>query len=285
MKTKFTLSLISLALLVSVKLQAQVPNGGFENWTSGNPVNWYVSNIPTLATPVTQYSPGHTGICAKGQPVFSATLNDTVAPFIYSGNIGSGFPITQAYATLEFYYQCNLTAGDLFSAVVVIYDASNAPIGGGNEDIPVNASAWTHKSISIGYFSGNTPAAAAISFTLLPGSSSGATQPSLSSTFLVDDVTLTGVVGVKENSSENYFAYTFPNPAKDFVTIIVDKAMVNAEINVYDLFGNAVRSFLAENAGTTHFEHKFSVADLSAGIYPVRMTSGKKQWLTKIVKQ
>jgi hypothetical protein len=286
MKTKSTLSLIAAITFFSLNLSAQVPNGGFENWTTGNPDNWFVTNIPTLATPVTQYSPGHTGICAKGQPVFVVALNDTVAPAIISGTPGNGFAITQAYATLEFYYQCNLTNGDLFSATVVMYDASNTPIGGGNEDMTANASGWTHKSISIGYSNSNPPAFAQISFSLQANGSSAATQPSLSSTFLVDDVSLTGIAAVTEIAGENNFAFVFPNPAKDVVTLPLSNAVNGqATITVYDLLGNVVKNLSATLKSGAHSEHKFSVADLPSGIYPVRITSEKKQWLTKIVKQ
>jgi hypothetical protein len=288
MKTKYMTFnlLVAICILPFAILKAQVPNGGFENWTSGNPDNWYNSNLTGIGIPVTQYTPGHTGICAKGQPVFSAILNDTLPPLLMSGTTpGNGFPISQAYATLEFYYQCNLTNADLFSATVVMYDAGNSPIGGGNEDMAASASGWTHKSISIGYSNSNPPAYAQISFTLLPDASSSATQPSLSSTFLVDDVSLTGVAAVTEITGGNNFATVFPNPAKDAVAVSVNNSVNGiADVVVYDLLGNVVKKFSSAMT-TTRYEQKFSVAGLPAGIYPVRITSGKKQWMGKIVKQ
>jgi hypothetical protein len=284
MKSRSTLTFIAAISLFCLNLSAQVPNAGFENWTSGIPDNWFTSNISSIATPVTQFSPGHTGVCAKGQPVFSSVLNDTVAPFIYSGNVGLGFPITQAYATLEFYYQCNLTAGDLFSAVVVIYDASYNIIAASSEDIPTSVSGWTHIAIPINYISSGA-ANAAISFTLLPNPASSATQPALTSTFLIDDVSLTGLVAITEIMEEADNAFVYPNPANNVVSVSLhNSANGKAEITVYDLLGNAVKKISSERT-SSRFEHKFSVADLRSGIYPVRITSGSKQWIAKIVKQ
>ena len=106
----------------------EVPNPGYESWTSGNPDGWYVSNILGWGVPVTLYAPGNSGSsAAMGQAVITVG-GDTLGPVIVSGTPGSGFPITNDYAALNFYYQSNLTGGDLFSVDVYIYNASNVVI-------------------------------------------------------------------------------------------------------------------------------------------------------------
>src|ERR1035437_107968 len=83
MKILFLLSMF--AFLFSVTLLAQnVPNGGFESWTSGVPDNWYADNIPTIAVPVTQSSVAHTGSSSvMGSDRKSTRLNSSHANISY----------------------------------------------------------------------------------------------------------------------------------------------------------------------------------------------------------
>jgi hypothetical protein len=91
--------------------------------------------------------------------------------------------------------------------------------------------------------------------------------------------------GIREATIENQLSI-YPNPAKDFVSVSLSStAGGNTEITVYDLLGNAVKTFSSAMKADTRFEQTFSVAGLPAGIYPVRITSGKKQCIGKIVKQ
>lgn len=41
----FVMSLLAI-LLLALGGQAQVPNGGFEDWTAGNPNGWLTPNVP-----------------------------------------------------------------------------------------------------------------------------------------------------------------------------------------------------------------------------------------------
>ncbi len=287
MKIKSTLSFLVLIVITSLHLSAQVPNSGFETWTSGNPDGWYVTNIPGWGVPVTQFSPGHSGSSAvKGQPVIVLTTGDTLGPSIVSGTPGTGIPISQAYATLEFYYQCNLTGGDLFSVVIYINDAGNNVIAASNVDISANAGSWTYYTLAINYIGGGTATSATILFNLLPDPNNGQGYPNPASSFLVDDVSLSGLSSVNEFLPVRSLAVAYPNPSKDFVTIkIADVPGGNSDIVVYDLLGKPVKKISSFTNTGASFEQKFSVAELPEGIYIAKITSGKKQWLTKIVRQ
>jgi len=284
MNQKSTLRILAAIVLISFDVSAQVPNLGFENWTSGNPDGWFVSNIPGFGVPVTQYAPGHSGSsAAQGQSVIVVSTGDTLPPAILSGTPGSGFPISQAYSTLEFYYQCNLTGGDLFSVDVYIYNASNTVIAASNEDISINATGWTLKSIPINYFGGGTATKAVIQFTMLPNPSSGAGYPNPASYYRVDDVSLSGTTSIEEDHDADNIRL-FPNPANTDAAIYISNSVTgNAELFLYDLKGSVVKQLLTTMTAN-NFKWKFSVADLPQGIYAVRIVSGKKQWLSRFVK-
>jgi hypothetical protein len=277
--------ILFIARMQQVSATNEVPNPGFENWTTGNPDGWFVTNIPGFGIPITQFSPGHSGsYAAKGQPVIVVATGDTLPPSMLSGTPGSGFPISQSYTTLEFYYQCNLTGGDLFSVDVYIYNSSNTVIAASNEDISINASGWTLKSIPINYFGSGTAASAVIQFTILPNPSTGAGYPNPSSTFIVDDVALSGIVGVQENTIDIIRADVFPDPAISDAAINISNSVAgNAELFLYDLKGSVVKQ-LSTYMTATNYRWKFPVADLPQGIYSVRIVRGKKQWLSRFVK-
>ena len=55
MKTILTLL---TAVLFASTLLSQIPNGGFENWTEGEPDEWTTSNVGAIAT-ITQTEISH----------------------------------------------------------------------------------------------------------------------------------------------------------------------------------------------------------------------------------
>lgn len=78
---------------------------------------------------------------------------------------------------------------------------------------------------------------------------------------------------------------TYPNPASNEVTVNFSEVVKErAKLSLYDARGREVKNFDI-NTAPDKSEWKFSVADLPAGIYLVKITSGKKQWLEKIMKQ
>ena len=55
--TTLTLTLLCAALAWG---QNPIPNAGFENWTNGNPDQWFTTNISAPGT-ITQSSDAHSG--------------------------------------------------------------------------------------------------------------------------------------------------------------------------------------------------------------------------------
>src|SRR4051812_246604 len=102
---KKILTLLSIHLLVILQLCAQVPNGGFENWTGGNPDNWRTTNQTGVVTPVTAVSPSHSGNFAlKGEVVSLSGQAFTPALTDVDSN-GIGVSVSTRYDKLNFYYK------------------------------------------------------------------------------------------------------------------------------------------------------------------------------------
>ena len=283
MKTKITLLFASTVLLNALNISAQVPNSGMESWTSGEPDSWHTSNVSTIVVPVTQVTPAHSGAyAAKGEVVlFSGSPYNTVLSSTDASL--NGFAITQSFASFSFYYKMLVTGTTVFEATATLYDVSGGWVADAGQFIqPGTVSSYTQANFAFNYGSANAPVECVILFSIhdtLGG------NPPVGNYFIVDDITLSGTVGIAYNTPGNYFASVFPNPAKDFVSVSVSNAIRgNAEIVVYDLLGNVVKKLCSTMNSGERFEQKFSVADLPAGIYPVRITAGKSQWMAKIVK-
>src|SRR5262245_38764590 len=140
---KFLQFSFCLFLFSSTGMLAQVPNGGFENWTAGIPDNWYTNNFTGIATPITQATPAHSGsYAAKGEVVNSIAGN--FPPLLSSVDSNMmGFAVTQAYADLTFYYKTSMTSTEVMSVAVIMNDAGQVTVGGGSIELGGTVGTYT----------------------------------------------------------------------------------------------------------------------------------------------
>jgi len=283
MKTNSTFHLLAAVLFTAMNLPAQVPNGGFENWTAGNPDNWTANNIATIAAPITQATPSYSGTYAlKGDVVSSVAGN--ISAFLSSTDMsGNGFAVTQAYPTFSFYYKLHLDITAVVTVAVVMNDASGNPVGSGGQDYYGTVSSFTLANIPITYF-GSNPVECIIYFAV--GDTGTSTTPAVGNYFIIDALTLSTASGVKELTMANMHASVFPNPSSANTVVSLENALNGkAELLVYDSKGSVAKKLSKQMMNTKTFEWEFSVADLPNGIYAVRVVCGEKQWLTRIVKE
>ncbi len=74
MNKRFLQAFFSLLFLVTQAF-SQVPNGGFEQWTNGEPDGWYTNNFPDINfVTVTQTNDSHSGTSAlRGEAITTNT--------------------------------------------------------------------------------------------------------------------------------------------------------------------------------------------------------------------
>ena len=166
---KFTL--IFLFILSAAICAAQnVPNGGFEDWTDGEPNDWTTSNVTGFAS-VTQEDPGNSGSYAlRMQSVEMGGENVTPKIIANGGEEGRGFPISEKFDLFEFYYKTNLwNLIDKVSYKVIIRDSESNILAQTNGDIDENAADFTRVEKQIYYSGTGTPAYCEIEFLIEPG--------------------------------------------------------------------------------------------------------------------
>jgi hypothetical protein len=280
MKRSFYISLIAI-FISSISVFSQVPNAGFENWTTGEPDSWLSNNSTGLFTTISQSNSSHTGSSAlKGEVVFVSGFGN-ITPLVVSDDGSStsgGFAVTQKYNSLKGFYKLNTSAND---KVVIILAMYTGETGVGAGVIQLNAAAsYTQFAFPIGYeqgFSG-TPDRCAISIQITDASGSG-TNVSLGSEIYIDDLELSmDVVSDVEDQTQPLtfqLEQNYPNPFNPSTKINYQiKQMDFVSLKVYDVLGNEVGTLVNENKVAGNYELNFDASSLSSGIYFYKLQAG-----------
>jgi len=95
--------------------------------------------------------------------------------------------------------------------------------------------------------------------------------------FYLDDINLTGTVGLKEMSLNSIELKLFPNPAQTQVNLIC--SVIIKEVEMFDLLGKQIASIQGLNLK----EQSISVSQLAKGVYFVKVTSNSGTAFKKLV--
>ena len=288
MKTRLLLPFAFGVIFAGTSL-AQVPNGGFENWTTvgtyQDPDGWITFNGLTSlagASPSTaQGSPG-----AVGSHYATVTTQNTVSFGVIQGILISGdgttgtagFSYASRPGSMTGQWQYGIQPAD--TGIVAVYltkwnttTLTADSVGGGAVEVVGSLSGWHPLNIPITYFTSATPDTAIIAVI-----SSSTNTPVAGSFIKVDDLgfgVASGVAEVEQVPSLRIY----PSPATDILNITAASPI--SDIEVMDLTGRTVvRKALGASVST------LGVADLPTGRYllQVRMADGKRQ-VRSFVKQ
>ena len=283
MKTRVLVFCATSALSFAPAL-AQIPNGGFENWTTigtyQDPDNWITMNSSTSPAGVFSCEEGTPG--AVGNAFVKVTSRQmvpgqpasTVPGILISGDAATGiagFPYTQRPAALNGSWQYGIQANDAGS-ILVLFSKWNAdtqtsdPVGTATMPITGSLTGWHTFSVPITYVSALDPDSAAIvvfssagaavdgSFVWLDDLSFGAAS---SSGIEVADA----AIGLK----------IYPSPTVDVLDVMAEQPV--AEVTMMDMTGRTVLEQAVSGRDLA-----FNVADLHSGRYllQVRMADGKR---------
>ena len=261
MKTKiFTLA---LALFFTAMLNAQnVPNGGFEAWTDGEPDEWTTSNVGPITT-ISQSIINHSGSYAvKGQ----TDTDETIVPILESGYDNSGFPVSEKYEQLSFWYQYVEQGSDMMLVTVTIADEDYSTLGHASLEIEDATEGYTLAILPIEYDGVGTPAVAIVSFSLYDAT--GGDPPDKETYFLIDDVELSTVTGIEDQVLGEKIR-VFPNPTTDHFKISIPEDDNYNELEVINQLGQKMYSQKLSNTDKIiSVDHNWE-----AGVYFIRLKS------------
>jgi hypothetical protein len=293
---KKSLLTISASFTICLGAYAQIPNNGFENWTSAGAYNtpdqWCNLNPTTAAASVytcVKGTPGNPGNSYIG--LTSKTVLTTVVPGVaVSGRINTatykadkGFPLMTQPASLMFNWKY-MTSGNDQGYISILLSKWNAAMSMKDTisytKYPFSGMvmSWSMMTIPLSYRSGMMPDSA-----LIVLSASGAT-PVNGSMLDVDNLAFSGTAaGITEIGNAVSSLNAYPVPAKDQLNLeFYANNKGNLKIQLLDILGNVV--FEKIPASTTgEYKESINTTSLSKGVYFLRVLSNSGSSIRKIL--
>jgi hypothetical protein len=258
---------------------AQIPNAGFENWTSGNPDNWWTNNLAGSSyVPVTQSRTAHSGTFSARGDVIPIAFSSPYSPTITAGTEMGGFSWTQRSANITGYYQFFPASGSgdrislLGSLMKGGANGTGVAVGGGY--VSTAASTWTQFSVPFTYISANVPDWGSLTFVITgPGSAS----PHVGSYYLLDDLTFSGTASAVSDPATLPRSFeleqNYPNPFNPSTNIRFSVAQAgHVSLKVYNVLGIEVASLVNEQRDAGTFSVNWNAAGLPSGMYLYRLS-------------
>jgi hypothetical protein len=247
---------------------AQIPNAGFENWTSGSPTDWITDNAPPVFSPITQSSDAHSGTSSMQGSTVQYSVQGVAAvvpPTAYAES-----PITIRYSSLKGWYKFTPVGGDSLR-VHAVFSKGGVPMGYTIFSTGAVTSSFAQFTSPIIYITSDVPDDAYIEMSI----ESPAT-PNVGSTFKIDDLSFGAATDVQESFSAkpSVFALSqnYPNPFNPSTKItyqIPNEGTVRLEI--YDVMGRTMTTLVNEEKPAGQFTVPFDGSKFTSGIYFYRI--------------
>jgi hypothetical protein len=269
--------LLTVLVAITIKTNAQIPNNGFENWTTvgsyENPTGWATMNYLSAGTfysctKSTDHYPvsvGNYSIRVENNTSltqmtggFGMAITDTMAyPF------QPAFPIVGNPTSLCGYYQYNSLNNDSMFIRIVFFE--NSIMLGYNTFITgITTSTWTSFTLPLTYPSADS-ATIYLSAFYPSGQYDG---PNGNSVLYVDNLSFDSlIISVSEQTPKNTIINLYPNPASDVVLLTIENTnTADLTLNIYNIMGSLIRTeALKQN------QQQINVGDLDNGIYIVEI--------------
>ena len=270
---------ISFIICISLTNYAQIPNGGFENWSLGDPDLWYTNNVISLK-PITQSTDAQVGNYSARLEILD---NGGVpfGPLLSAGDNGEGFPVSQRYTALDGYFKYAPQPNTIFHFALVMYRADSL-IGVLSSDITTSASNWMPFSIPIVYFMPGNPDSCFLQIGLTSTTDTGAVayldELTLSGTNSIDQLSI-GQVPVAFELIQNY-----PNPFNPTTNIefSIPRAS-DVKLVIYNQLGQTVATLANERLSAGSYSVDWNAEGLPSGVYFYKMIAGDFTQTRKLI--
>lgn len=268
----FTLVLLVLANISTA--QNPVPNPSFENWTDGNPDQWFVINLPGIGVPVTEVSPGRSGGKALKSEVVEAFGNPLLTPVqSHADENLNGFPVEQNFTNLRLHYKFSPVGGDDLKVAVFMLDENGVYISGDEVIISEAAANFTELNIPIVY---DFPGAAKRCVVSMVIEDIGLEGEDVGSYFIVDDVELNNgeETPTWEESPQIAEVRIFPNPCAATLNITLSAEVGgHYSVGIFDLQGREVQRVLDGEMHNGVYDLQADLSNLPSGTYVCKVSS------------
>jgi len=270
-------------IALSIKINAQIPNSGFENWINyGNylaPQYWATTNIYSVGSfyPITRstdhYPPsvGNYSVRIENNISF---LTDTSGFGAIQANIINvlapphpSFPVTGNPKHLTGYLKFFPQNGDTMHIGSHLY-LNGIEVASGGILVDSTVSNWT--PFVINYSPYSDADSAFINITAYNSKVGAMNYPHGNSVLYIDNLNFDSLISsIPKYNYDNILFELYPNPATQMVTLKINNPdKDDMELNIFNLMGVLVRSDLLKQK-----EQDIYIGDLNSGVYIVVIKS------------
>ncbi len=256
-----------------LKAQPQIPNAGFENWTSANAAtSWSSVSLLTYYS-IARSTDAHSGTYAamlKTQSILTQTIPgicDLGTINLTTQAVGGGTPFVGRPVNFTGWYKYTPVGNDSMLIAFLL----TRTVAGVKDT--VGGVVFTHKTAVSSYTQFVLPIKYNVNVTGNPDTmnivllSSATATGGTGTTLMVDDLALDYGNGIEENSAIDYRIY--PNPASDILTISTNETKkLPVTVKIYNLTGQEVYSESYKNEDS----HTITLSRFKDGMYFVKIS-------------
>ena len=266
---------------------SQIPNESFENWTNGEPDNWWSSNGIAHVLPD---SNSHSGFLALRLQI-TADSSGAQGTTLYTrvASSGSYYPLGNITppTSIQFWAITNLLNGDVLSINTTLKNASNNIVALINGTcVSTNSSTYQLYNFPLTYtLPGSLPDSAATWFSFKNGSCVPNINPLHAGSFvIIDGISYDNPTGIKNEDGNEMIQSIYPNPASAFTSLNYQlKKSSDVKIQIFDAYGKIIEEY--EESSLPAGNHSFPI-DLNAcsnGIYITSLTTNDGRDVSKMI--
>lgn len=275
-----------LAIAQTIHITAQIPNQGFENWTSkgtyDTPDGWSTLNDKSSSSEIytamkgTPGNPGNAFIKLVSKKVGTKVFNGiAVCGTLDTATMQpkSGFPYTGRPTGLTGKWQHMIYGSSQGSIKIILSRWDNSThqrltVGSGSVTLSGMAMSWADFNISINYTDNSSPDSCMIIL------QSSGNSPSANDYLWVDNLAFSGLTGINNQLKNSGFSM-YPNPAKEKLNIKTEGLDEQSiRIQITGLNGELI---LDENR-VLELDQKIihiDISGLNPNLYIIRITGTK----------
>lgn len=263
-------------LLYCSVLLAQPLNNSFENWTMGEPDDWFTSDLFGILNGVSQSSDAHDGSSSAEMTVVDFG-GSPWPPFIMSIDAsGNGHPVSQKHGSLKGWYKFNPLGNEWLTISVLMTTSDSTGVGSGGVVIETAASSWTEFTAPITYIPGSPDPVE--TFIIIVVEDTSGNPGSIGTSAKIDQLSFTSpsavelISGLPDGFS---LKQNYPNPFNPTTNIeysIPEQSFV--QLKVYDILGNEVSTLVNEELSAGTYKADFTAQNLASGFYIAQLRTG-----------
>lgn len=259
-------------------------NGSFEEWDGNTPLDWLTNNYDNniFISPSEDAYSGNYALRLEAKNV------DGWLGFgmIESGNEAQGFPVSQKYLTMDFYYKFTRKTDKSYMYVAATMFMGEQEIGLGWKNIYTASDEYVQMTIPITYTVDGVPDRAMI---VLWVGDYGQDTTADGTYALVDELSFgsptTGIEDEINNPNAFNLEQNFPNPFNPSTKIkyTIPFSGENVTLKVYNVLGNEVATLVNETKAAGTYTADFSTSSLASGTYFYKLKAGNFSETKKMI--